>query len=437
MDANDPVAAQAALTPPSIPAAPSGPASQAIPTGPLDRPTALALLARADALLADGDFGPAAAHYQRVVGFDDHVITAQALLGLGDSLYRLDQDAGAIQTWESIPRLAESPSTYQAWRRLASARVRDKDLTGAIEAYRQADRRAPAEDRAEIASRLGWLAKETGDRRAAGRYFARSRGDGPAVSAARAVIGITVAVSLIAMYAPGNAIDQGLQLDKVAVAAGEWWRLLSVTLLHAGLLHLGFNMYALYLVGPVVERQYGWKWFLVLYLLCALGGSIASYMLGSGRLAVGASGAIFGLFGVLIAANRTHRPVLDRQARMVVAQLGSIVLINLVLGFMIPGIDNLAHLGGLVTGAWLGFVVRPGKVPTLASMWVGAGEPESPLQRRLVPLIGIALLVILMVAGMVGGQARWASPVRTPNPGQNGGTVSAPMALAERVRLGG
>ena len=152
---------------------------------------------------------------------------------------------------------------------------------------------------------------------------------------------------------------------------------------------------------------------------------------------MGASGAIFGLFGVLIAANRTHRPVLDRQARMVVAQLGSIVLINLVLGFMIPGIDNLAHLGGLVTGAWLGFVVRPGKVPTLASMWVGAGEPESPLQRRLVPLIGIALLVILMVAGMVGGQARWASPVRTPNPGQNGGTVSAPMALAERVRLGG
>ena len=84
-------------------------------------------------------------------------------------------------TWEAVVKLGETPSTYPAWRNLAAARVRSGDLRGAMRAYREADRRAPAADKAEIATRLGWLAKETGDAGTAKRYFARGRGDGPLV----------------------------------------------------------------------------------------------------------------------------------------------------------------------------------------------------------------------------------------------------------------
>ncbi len=69
----------------------------------------------------------------------------------------------ALVSWEAATQLGETPSTYPAWRNVAAARVRADDLPGAIEAYRQADRRAPPEDKAEIATRLGWLTKETGD----------------------------------------------------------------------------------------------------------------------------------------------------------------------------------------------------------------------------------------------------------------------------------
>lgn len=425
MDAPDPLTASrpgsSLASDPSV-SSPGSP--QPVATGPLDRATALALLERAGLLLGGGDFPDAAAYYQRVIGFDDPAITGSALLGYGEALYRLDQEAAALQAWESVLRLPDSPATYQAWRQVAAARVRDGDLRGAVTAYREADRRAPAADKAEIASRLGWLAKETGDRRAAGRYFARSRGDASLVSAAMAILVATVVISFSAMSGGGQAIFGALQLDKAAVAAGEWWRLLSVTLLHAGFLHLGFNMYALYLTGPIVERQYGSRWFLFLYVLCAAGGSVATYAIGDGRLAVGASGAIFGLFGVLMAAVRTHRPVLDRNARRIVPQLGSIVLINLVLGFAIPGIDNLAHIGGLVTGLWLGFVIKPSQVRTLAGMWEHRDQPESPVGRRLVQALGIGLLAVMLAGGMLLGTARWETVNLE-------GTAAAPAALRD------
>ena len=70
-----------------------------------------------------------------------------------------------MQTWQAVLELPENPFTYMAWRNIAAARVRDGDLTGAIDAYREADKRAPREDKAEIANRLGWLTKETGNAR--------------------------------------------------------------------------------------------------------------------------------------------------------------------------------------------------------------------------------------------------------------------------------
>lgn len=433
MDAFDPTTAPShAESASAQPPTGQAPAGRPVPDGPLDRETAMAVLARADALLADGDYPQAAAYYQRVVGFDDAGVTGAALLGLGEALYRLDQDAAAVQAWESVLQLGETAASYQAWRRVAESRVRAGDIRGAMEAYRQAERRAPQADRAYIAGRLGWLSKELGDGGASRRYFARSRGDVALVSAATLTLGITIAVSLIAMFSPGTTLQDMLALDKVAVARGEWWRLLSVTLLHAGVLHLFFNMYALYLAGPIVEHMYGARWFVVLYVLCALGGSVASFAFGSGRLAVGASGAIFGLFGLLVSSDRTHRPILDLRSRNVVAQLGTLIVLNIIIGFT-PGIDWVAHLGGLVTGAWLGFVIRPGNVQTLAGLWQQTGTVETRVQRVGVPAVGILLLIALLFAGLIMGGPKWGG-TRVPGiPPSNAGTVSVLVAHTSSV----
>ena len=141
--------------------------------------------------MTTADFVDAARLYQRVVGFDDVAVTGAALVGLGEALHRLDDDGQALATWEEATRLPDNPATYPAWRNVAAARVRADDLRGAIDAYREAEKRAPAPDKAEIASRLGWLSKEIGDKGAAGRYFARARGD-QGFSIAIGVLAVTV-----------------------------------------------------------------------------------------------------------------------------------------------------------------------------------------------------------------------------------------------------
>jgi membrane associated rhomboid family serine protease len=341
-------------------------------SGPLDRAAAGHLLDQGAALLEGGDYPEAFSTYQRVVGFDDPEVTAAALLGMAQARYRMDDEDGAVRTWEAVLELPETTSTYHAWRNVAAARVREGDLNGAIAAYREADRRAPSADKPEIANRLGWLAKETGNVRASRRYFARGRGS-VLPYATYAIIGITVAVSLSAMISTdGGQITDALQLDKRAVAAGELWRLWTVTLVHdpTNLLHLLFNMYALYLAGPITERLYGSTATAIFYLVCALGGSLGSFAFGSDVPSVGASGAIFGLFGIILVATRTHHPALDRTSRNFVTQLGTILLINIVFGIVAAGyIDNFAHAGGFITGALLGIAFVPGRVATMRSMW--------------------------------------------------------------------
>jgi membrane associated rhomboid family serine protease len=391
-------------------------------SGRLTRDAALAMLQRGGELLASGDFADARMHFYRVVGFDDPAITAAALLGLGEAHYRLDAEEEAVSAWTAVLELPENPSTYAAWRNVAAARVRDGELNGAITAYREADRRAPAEDKAEIAGRLGWLNKETGNSRASQRYFARSRGDPRRITMTLVIIAITSIVSLTALLteqSTHDAIFELLQLDKQAVAHGEYWRLWSVTLLHVDFLHLGFNMYGLYLAGTIVERWYGSLRFLAFYLACAAAGSVASFVFGEGNLAVGASGAVFGLFGVLLAAGRVHHPV-DRQSRGIVSQLLTLVVINLIFGFASGGsIDNAAHLGGLAAGLWLGAMVPPTSVPTMSAIWqrptdagIGAktGGAITPAGIAQVPgyllLIALAVVAVVVVAGVAVGTSQ-------------------------------
>lgn len=393
--------------------------------GPLTLEAARALIERGSELLAAGEFGRAGDHFARVVGFDDPVITAAALMGLGEVRYRLDEEPAAVATWLAVLRLGETPSTYGAWRNIAAARVRAGDLQNAIEAYREADRRAPLEDKPEIANRLGWLAKETGNTGAARKYFARGRGDNPLLTVTIALVAMSSVISLTALTSTdGRAIYELLWLDKPAVANGEYWRLWSVTLLHGDLLHLLFNMYALWLTGPIVERWYGRVRFLGFYLACAAGGSAASFVFGGDVPAVGASGAIFGLFGILLAAGRLHHPV-DRQSRALVGQLGMLILINLVFGFASGGaIDNAAHVGGLISGLWLGALIVPTGVPTLSSLWDRSSTSSVAATARpaktpvYMSVVGIGVVAIVVAAGIAIGTAdRRSAAVAAPTGG--------------------
>jgi len=373
--------------------------------GPLPVPVAQALLDRGRDRLDQGEPAQALNDFRRVIGHSDAAMTAAGWLGAGDALYRMDAEPEALGAWESVVALPQTPSTYRAWRQIAGGRVRQGDLPGAIAAYRQADRLAPPEDKAEIAGRLGWLAKETGNAGAAQRYFAKSRGSGLPIGVAVLILGVTVAVSLAAILQPTDDLFRLLWLDHADVAAGQLYRLLSVTLLHADYLHLGFNMYALYLIGPIVESTWGSKLFLVFYVLTALAASTASFLFSEGP-AVGASGAIFGLVGVLVAGTRAHHPVLDRRSRAIVPQLVPLIFINLAFGFFAGGglIDNSAHIGGLLAGLWLGLVVPPGRVPTLRSAWQHpGGQPAS--RSPLLIAAGVVALVGLVAVGLAVGGA--------------------------------
>lgn len=378
--------------------------------GPIDGGIAQRLIARGRQRMELGDAPAALGDFRRAIGHPDPAITGPALLGYGDALYRLDDERQATAAWEAVVRLRENPATYQAWRNLAGARVRAGELPPAMEAYRQADRRAPAEDKPEIASRLGWLAKETGNTGAAGRYFSRARGGG-GIGVAQLLVIVTSIVSLIALIQPDGSLFSLLLLDHDAIKHGEFWRLFTVTLVHAPggetpwfSLHLLLNMYALWIVGPVVESIWGKRLLLLFYFLTAIAASTASFLTSAGP-AVGASGAIFGLVGVIFAGTRAHHPMLDRRARAIVPQLGLFILINLGFGFLAGGtIDNAAHIGGLVSGMWLGFVVPPGKVPTLRSAWQNPRGEQAHRSPMLVAA-GVIALVGVVLAGLAIGYA--------------------------------
>jgi membrane associated rhomboid family serine protease len=147
------------------------------------------------------------------------------------------------------------------------------------------------------------------------------------------------------------------------VAAGEWWRVFSAALLHGSIGHIFFNMYALYIFGPRLETQVGSPSFAALYVAAAGAGGAASYVFGPlDQVSVGASGAIFGLFGAWLFAAFKMRG--SSAGRSMFNQLGILLAINLALPLLIPNIDWRAHLGGLVAGigiAWLWSLFAAGR----------------------------------------------------------------------------
>lgn len=171
------------------------------------------------------------------------------------------------------------------------------------------------------------------------------------------LIAINVVIYLIGLTSAET--EARLVFDYAArgelIEAGEWWRGLTAAFLHGGTMHILFNMYFLYIFGPRLERQVGSVAFSGIYLASAAGGSLATYLFGPpDTWSIGASGALFGLFGAWLYAAYRQRGSAAGSAMF--NQLGAILLINMALPLFIPNIDWRAHLGGLATGIVVAFL---------------------------------------------------------------------------------
>ena len=143
------------------------------------------------------------------------------------------------------------------------------------------------------------------------------------------------------------------------VAEGQYWRLFTAMFLHIGVVHLLFNSFSLFIFGRAVEQIFGLVRFLVTYILAGLAGSIASYTFNPAVLAAGASGAIFGILGALVAYFVVQREVFGRLGQRELTSILFLAAMNLLYGFTTPGVDNWAHIGGFVAGFVLGLLLSP------------------------------------------------------------------------------
>ncbi|HEU5113760.1 MAG TPA: rhomboid family intramembrane serine protease [Acidimicrobiia bacterium] len=167
---------------------------------------------------------------------------------------------------------------------------------------------------------------------------------------------------LVELFAQSNA----------AIADGEWWRIFSVVLLHGSLTHIIFNMWALWVLGPQIERGVGTWPFVSLFLASAgVGGVFAYYLGGPTDIAVGASGAIFGLFGIWLSWALHRRNTM--QGRALLGQLIFLLLINAAIPFVFRTVSWQAHLGGLIAGFLIGEIWSRIRGPNAQAMraWVG------------------------------------------------------------------
>lgn len=163
-------------------------------------------------------------------------------------------------------------------------------------------------------------------------------------TATNALITIICAAYLIQQLVPNLQVDLLLPGRDYLQYSNEWYRLFTVALTHGGLTHLGFNMYSLYILGTPIEYAYGKNKFLTIFAVSLLTGSLASVFLNnSNHASVGASGAIFGLFGAFLIVGKT----IGANVR----EIAIIIGLNFALGFILGGVDWRAHLGGLVGGA--------------------------------------------------------------------------------------
>lgn len=208
-------------------------------------------------------------------------------------------------------------------------------------------------------------------------------------------IGIGYLWELVVAGGPGNLFAGPSAIDLIKAGAlvpvtldgsgglvgGEWWRLITAMFLHAGLIHLALNSYVLWIFGNLMESEVGRLPVLGVFFATGIFAGATSYAFAPGFIiAVGASGAIFGLVGAFIAYNYRRRHLMLAQARLRAA--GSMLLLNLIIGFTIPAIDWRAHLGGVVAGVAAGLAVDPGRPAR---------------SRRVISVLGLVLIVVVAV----------------------------------------
>ncbi len=200
--------------------------------------------------------------------------------------------------------------------------------------------------------------RDPGVRRGRARVFLARPG---AITSALLAVNVGVFLLEVVLGGPGSLLTGPslrtlLDLGAIyppAVAAGQYWRFLTAMFLHAGLIHLLLNMYALYLFGYLIEAAFGKPRFIAIYFVSGFLASVASYSFsGVETVGVGASGAIFGLLGAWLAYNWRRRQLASASANL--RWVLFLLLINLVFGLSIRGIDNFAHLGGFVGGILAG-----------------------------------------------------------------------------------
>ncbi len=164
-----------------------------------------------------------------------------------------------------------------------------------------------------------------------------------------------------------------------AILSGQIWRLVTANYLHGGLVHLVFNCYTLMSLGPLIEESFGARKFFLIYSSTGIAAIAASALIRPGTLSIGASGALFGLLGFAIVFGRYRagpggRAISDQLMRW---------LLYAVILFLIPGIDNTAHIGGLLSGAALGLLVD-------------SGEPRTPTGDRTLTLLTLAVVLLTL-----------------------------------------
>ena len=165
-------------------------------------------------------------------------------------------------------------------------------------------------------------------------------------------------------------VEMGALFGPFVVLKGEWWRLLSAMFLHGGITHILMNMFSLYIVGRGVALYFDTKSYLALYFFSGIYGGLISLLVHPVSVGVGASGAIFGVFGALAGFFLAHKARIARYAQGFMREFGTIIGINLLFGMVIPSVDVSAHIGGVLVGFLGGFVLA--KNPKWFMLYMGS-----------------------------------------------------------------
>jgi membrane associated rhomboid family serine protease len=168
------------------------------------------------------------------------------------------------------------------------------------------------------------------------------------------------------VYLKGALLGSFAGLPGQGVAHGQWWRIVTSGFLHENLIHIGFNMYVLYILGQMLEPVLGRVSFALIYFVSLLTGSLGALLVTPHSLTVGASGAVFGLMGAAAIEMRA------RQIPIMQSGVGGLILINLVISFTLPGISWGGHVGGLIGGALCAVAIQLGNRYRSQALALGA-----------------------------------------------------------------